>query len=168
MRYNTDGSLDTSFGTNGSGQVITLLSPTARGECRGDPTRRKNRGCGRHLHLQSRELRPARYNPNGTLDTSFGNGGVVTTYFAVPTSKKTTNYSNAAIASLVIQPDGRIVVAGNAQFIINGSSSEDVALARYNTNGTLDTTFGKGGTVATSLGTTFEVRTPSACKPSTE
>jgi uncharacterized delta-60 repeat protein len=71
----------------------------------------------------------ARYNPNGTLDTTFGSKGVVTTPF-----------SGDAL-SVAIQPDGKIV--------LGGASGSDFALLRYNPNGSLDTTFGTGGEVLT-------------------
>jgi Domain of unknown function (DUF5122) beta-propeller len=61
----------------------------------------------------------ARYKTDGALDTSFGNGGRVTTDFG--------ESSDAAI-SVVVQPDGKIVAAGQAW----GSGGGDFALARYN------------------------------------
>jgi uncharacterized delta-60 repeat protein len=74
-------------------------------------------------------------NSDGTLDTTFGRGGVVTTGFGI---SDTAN-------SMVLQPDGKIVVVG--------SSDGQIALARYDSNGQLDPTFGSGGEVLTSLGT---------------
>jgi uncharacterized delta-60 repeat protein len=82
----------------------------------------------------------ARYNPNGTLDATFGTNGKVTTDFP----------GLAAVASaVVVQPDGKILVAGGAfpQFTFAG----DFKVARYNPNGSLDTTFGSGGIVTTSF-----------------
>jgi uncharacterized delta-60 repeat protein len=84
----------------------------------------------------------ARYNPDGTLDPTFGNGGKVET---VPGS------TSNRIHAMVLQPDGKIVVAGSAY----GSGNVDIALARYNTDGTLDTlsfgTNGTGGIVKTAI-----------------
>lgn len=82
----------------------------------------------------------ARYNADGTLDTSFGNGGRVTTSFG--------NGADKAYA-LLLQPDGKIVVAGDSA---QGGSGTDFALARYNANGSLDSTFGNGGKVLTAIG----------------
>ena len=83
----------------------------------------------------------SRHLPNGTLDTSFGGGdGKVTTDFP----------GLAAVASsVVVQPDGKIVVAGGAfpLFTFLG----DIALVRYNPDGSLDTGFGNGGIVGTSF-----------------
>ena len=82
----------------------------------------------------------ARYNSNGTLDTTFGVNGRVTTDFPGLAS---------VISAVVIQPDGKILVAGGAfpLFVFGG----DFTLARYNPNGSLDTTFGSGGIVTTSF-----------------
>jgi uncharacterized delta-60 repeat protein len=79
----------------------------------------------------------SRYNPNGTLDTAFGSDGKVTTDF-------TSNYD--AAWGVIIQPDGKIVAAGDAGL---GSSNSKFAVARYNANGTLDTSFAGDGKVTT-------------------
>jgi uncharacterized delta-60 repeat protein len=81
----------------------------------------------------------ARYNSNGTLDDSFGAGGIVTTDFGLLDQ----GFSVAYAASLAIQPDGGIVAAGRAY--INGGFH--AGLARYNSDGTLDASFGTGGKV---------------------
>jgi uncharacterized delta-60 repeat protein len=78
----------------------------------------------------------ARYNRDGTLDTSFGTGGKVTTDFAD---------SDDYAASVAVQPNGTIVAAGYA----SSGTGNDFALARYNHDGTLDTSFGTGGKVTT-------------------
>lgn len=79
----------------------------------------------------------ARLNMNGTLDTSFGIGGKVqTTFFG--------EQSNAN--SIVIQPDGKIILGG---WTNNVPFGYDFALIRYNSNGSLDTTFGVNGKVVT-------------------
>ena len=74
--------------------------------------------------------------PNGQLDPAFGSGGQVTTSF-----------SGAAVAeALVLQPDGKILAAGWANF-----PAPHVALARYLPGGGLDSTFGTAGRVETTL-----------------
>jgi uncharacterized delta-60 repeat protein len=82
----------------------------------------------------------ARYNANGSLDTSFGSGGKVTTDFG-----NRLNYTNAVI----IQSDGKLVLAGSS---INTSGNNDFTLVRYNPDGSLDTTFDGDGKVTTDLG----------------
>jgi uncharacterized delta-60 repeat protein len=73
----------------------------------------------------------ARYEPDGSLDPAFGQGGAVTTHMSEP---------DARASAVAIQPDGRIVAAGGEE------------LARYNGDGSLDSTFGDGGKVSTELG----------------
>ena len=77
----------------------------------------------------------ARYKANGTLDSTFGSGGVVVT-----------DFGSSDVANAVVIQGTKIVVAGSTN---TGSDTEDFALARYNTNGTLDSTFGTGGKVIT-------------------
>ena len=79
----------------------------------------------------------ARYNSDGSLDPTFDGDGKVTTDFAGHF-----DYGKA----VAIQSDGKIVVAG---YTIDPVSSSDFALARYNADGSLDTTFGIGGKVTT-------------------
>ncbi len=81
----------------------------------------------------------ARFEISGTLDTSFGVGGVVTTALGV---------GDNMLTSLVLQPDGKILTGGEA----NNGSNRDFALARYNSDGSLDTSFGAGGLVISDLG----------------
>ncbi len=86
----------------------------------------------------------ARYNSDGSLDETFGNGGKVATDF----DTRHADHINA----LVIQSDGKILAAGFAHF--RGSDDNNdygFALARYNSNGTLDATFGNGGKVITNI-----------------
>ncbi len=73
----------------------------------------------------------------GDLDQTFGTGGLVTNDFGG---------SSAGFRAVVGQPDNKLVAAG---FTSNG---DDVALSRYNVNGTLDTSFGIGGRTTTDLG----------------
>ena len=76
---------------------------------------------------------------SGTLDASFGAGGIVTTDFGILDQ----GFSVAYAASLAVQLDGRMVAAGRAY--INGGFHS--GLARYNSDGTLDASFGTGGKV---------------------
>src|SRR5262249_36853200 len=74
-----------------------------------------------------------------SLDSTFGTGGVVTTFFGG-------NGDDGK--SVVLQTDGKIVVGGSTTKL---DGTTDFALARYNGNGTLDATFGKGGKVTTTF-----------------
>jgi uncharacterized delta-60 repeat protein len=76
-----------------------------------------------------------RLNANGTVDTTFGGGkGFVTTDFG--------GRSADAADRVAIQPDGKIVAVGRKVF---GNITSTIAVARYNTDGTPDLTFGDGG-----------------------
>ncbi|HEY9401176.1 MAG TPA: Calx-beta domain-containing protein [Pyrinomonadaceae bacterium] len=92
----------------------------------------------------------ARYNPDGSLDTSFGAGGLVSTDF--------TGNGDDFARSVVLQPDGKIVVAGQTggQFSLLPSADTSFGVARYNPNGTLDATFGTGGRVVVNFGSGHE------------
>jgi uncharacterized delta-60 repeat protein len=81
----------------------------------------------------------ARYNEDGSLDTSFdGDGRIVTDFGA----------SDRAF-TVAVGPDGRIVAAGQTT---GGSNPTNVALARYHADGSLDTTFGGDGKVVSDFG----------------
>jgi uncharacterized delta-60 repeat protein len=81
----------------------------------------------------------ARYNANGSLDTSFGQQGKVTTFFG---------RFQVSTQALLLQPDGKVIVAGDTDI----SAPQEWLMARYNTNGRLDTSFGNKGIVITPSG----------------
>src|SRR5271169_1988880 len=87
---------------------------------------------------------PAAAQP-GTLDPTFGQGGIVTTDLG-------TQYLGTLVTAnaVAIQPDGKIVVCGG---IPNGTSFPVAAVVRYNTDGSLDTGFGTSGVAVTQNGT---------------
>ncbi|MCX6875946.1 MAG: hypothetical protein NTW21_19380 [Verrucomicrobia bacterium] len=82
----------------------------------------------------SNDFAVVRYNPNGSLDTTFNVSGKVLTDFGGDP-----NWGR----SVAVQGDGKILLAGT----ISGGS----AMARYNTNGTLDTSFNGTGKVITTI-----------------
>jgi serralysin len=90
--------------------------------------------------------RPAGASPDadGDLDTTFGGTGKVTTTFALP----------AAGSAVAVQANGKIGVAGYVMDVNGSTVSADFALARYNSNGTPDTTFDGDGTLTTDFGGT--------------
>jgi uncharacterized delta-60 repeat protein len=90
----------------------------------------------------SRDFALARYNPDGSLDRSFGQGGVVVT----PVRPLTTDI----IHGLAIQPDGKIVAAGVTYAdTVSLRPHGNFMLARYTPDGSLDLGFGVGGIVTT-------------------
>lgn len=139
-RYNTNGSLDTTFSADG---MLTTDLGTASDIGEGVVIQSDGK------ILVTGETQPGgnnenfalvRYNTNGSLDNTFGTGGITTTDFFG---------DNDNPSSLVLQPDGKIIVAG---FTFNGTSFPDFALAKYKTNGTLDSTFGTAGKLWTEFG----------------
>lgn len=78
------------------------------------------------------------YHADGTLDTNFGNGGLIATGFAGGTASAT---------GLVVAPDGEIYAAG----VDTTVSGKEFALAAYLGGGTLDSNFGVGGQVTTAV-----------------
>src|SRR6185437_4809580 len=80
----------------------------------------------------------ARFNANGTLDTSFGTGGQARVEFFAPPMQGAQEFARAVL----VQPDGKILVAGSARQGQIRFAPIQGALARFNGNGTLDTSFG--------------------------
>ena len=88
----------------------------------------------------------SRFNTNGTLDASFGTGGVARTQIVGGTFLE--DYANA----MALQPDGKIVLAGRSVAGVNAANTTTAfALARFNTDGSIDNTFGTNGTVRTKI-----------------
>ena len=83
----------------------------------------------------------ARYNPDGSLDGTFGFLGTVVTDFG----------GDERIEGVALQADGRIIAAGS-RLVTTPPVGSDFILARYHSDGTLDSTFGMGGRVLTNLG----------------
>jgi uncharacterized delta-60 repeat protein len=135
VRYKTDGSLDPSFGTDGKTSTVAgvqsfakSLSVLADGKIL----------LAGSLNNDYPEFGVARYNANGSLDTNFGTKGIVTTDF-------TSTYDNAS--SMAVQVDGKIIIAGSAY---NPTLQVSVfAIARYNSDGSIDTNFGNNGKLTT-------------------
>jgi len=136
VRYNVNGSLDTTFG--GDGKVTTFTQDT-NGDGFGDTNAIAHavvvQSDGKIVAAGSSgtDFALIRYNANGTLDTTFSGDGIVVT---------SVSGGDDTIRAMALQPsDGKIVVAGE--------SSGDFVVARYNTNGTLDTSFGNSGITVT-------------------
>jgi uncharacterized delta-60 repeat protein len=142
-RHNADGTLDTSFGTNG----IATTDLGGAGDQAFDAAALSDGGVvavGRTdaAGVQSTDFGIVRYHADGTPNPAFGAGGIVRTDVAGKGDQ-----ANA----VAVEPDGKILVAGFAT-TASGIDS-DFALARYNPDGTLDASFGTGGIVTTNLGT---------------
>jgi len=143
VRYHGDGSLDTSFG-GGDGIVIAAASHSGSVVQQTDGKWVVVGTTG--LDGSNWNIALSRYNADGTTDTTFGGGdGTVTTDFAG---------GHDLAFSVVQQADGKLIVAGSSE---TDFEHWDLALARFNPDGTLDTTFGGGdGMVASDLGGGFD------------
>jgi uncharacterized delta-60 repeat protein len=144
VRYNPNGSLDTSFGDGG---IVTTIFPA--GSYASDVALQSDGkiiAAGTFFvdfnpgDISDTDFALARYDPDGTPDATFGNGGTVTTDFV--------GFEDDAF-SVLIQPDGKIVAVGSAN---DPATFYDFAAARYLSNGTIDTTFGVVGKVQTDFG----------------
>ena len=138
-RYNTNGSLDNTFGSEGI--VTTSIGTESFAGAVAIQTDGKIVAAGMGLSGSPSYFALTRYNTNGSLDNTFGIGGIVSTSIG--------STSDADADAIAIQTDGKIVVAGQGK---NGAQHH-FALTRYNTNGSLDNTFGIGGIISTSIGT---------------
>ena len=161
-RYNRDGSLDDTFGSGGkvttdfATRELTFdylaqdhatavgVQPDGRIVVAGWAV--ESMAFGR-IHTDT-NFALARYNPDGTLDRSFGRDGRVITDLTGPVGDDRT-LSNDIARSLAIQADGRIVVAGVADLGGAAAGGGDFAVVRYDADGTLDAGFGRGGKVTT-------------------
>ena len=138
-RFNSDGTLDTTFGS--SGKVIQNI-----GSFYGDlgyslaiqPDGKILLG-GNCDNGRNHDFCIARFNSNGTLDTTFGSIGEV-----IQPVGSAGDYGY----SLAIQPDGKILLGGNC----DDGDNINFCIARFNSNGTLDNSFGTGGKVIPHIG----------------
>jgi uncharacterized delta-60 repeat protein len=136
-RFNVNGSLDTSFG--GDGMVTTFFSAgndvgsgiAVQSDDKIVVVGTRDNGSG------TSEFAVARFTVDGSLDTSFSGDGMVTTSFSA---------GNDVGSGIVVQSDDKIVVVGTRD---NGSGTSEFAVARFNVDGSLDTSFSGDGMVTT-------------------
>jgi uncharacterized delta-60 repeat protein len=130
VRVESNGSLDTSFGTGGFTSLISVefgnggLALQANGK----------------ILLVAGSINPslmARYTTSGQLDTSFGSGGLVNLQYGTP-------------SQVAVQSNGKILVtsSGFGKIVFGAPAAQTGSIARYNSNGTIDTTFGAAGMAA--------------------
>jgi uncharacterized delta-60 repeat protein len=141
-RYNPDGELDTTFGHDG--RVKTHF--TRKFEFTPGVAVQAN---GKILAVGSLDAKfvVARYRSHGVLDPAFGGDGTVHTRFAG---------AEAGATAAAIQTNGKILVLGTAESLTCCPHTAEFALARYNRDGTLDTTFSGNGKVTTALTGTYD------------
>jgi uncharacterized delta-60 repeat protein len=143
-RYNADGTIDTSFGNNGR-----IIRP---GENLSEAAEVSTQPDGKIVAVASifpngnlRDFAVLRFLPDGSPDSSFGTGGKVITAVS--------NLSDTPSGS-ALQANGKIVISGFTHNYSVSNSDVFPILIRYNTDGSLDRTFGIGGIVRTPANTT--------------
>ncbi|HMF12493.1 MAG TPA: delta-60 repeat domain-containing protein, partial [Gemmataceae bacterium] len=152
----TAGFLDTGFGPP-NGYVVTYPNPSS-------PSRRPPVGNAVAVQPDGKivvaggannapgwaSLAVLRYNPDGSLDNTFASGGLaLNTLATFQSGDGPAGYGSAWLSAVAIQSDGKIVVAGSRLISVNTKVFPtqfdfEWVIERYNTNGTLDTTFGGG------------------------
>lgn len=149
-RVNPDGVLDEKFGNGGI--IITKAGVNSRSTgVAVMPDGRVVVAGWAFVEKGKEGITVAVYQADGRLDTHFGNQG----FLIFPME-----YSAAYVYSLAVQPDGKIIVGGKItirkeyrdQLLVRSVPDDYVFLARLNSNGTFDTTFGKNGVVVTDVG----------------
>ena len=143
-RHNVGGSLDLTFNGSGSVSRPTNAVPNftysfATIAVQGD---------GKVLVGSALQLGLGvwRFNADGSTDTSFGEGGL--TWAPLPYAGYSIGYNWGVVSKLIVQPDGRILVAGPENVL--DETATDWAISRFDPNGALDTSFGNNGLVEAS------------------
>lgn len=139
IRFNPDGRVDSTFGSGGRAVADSSVEALVI-ETDDKLLTAGTRSVFTNGVLSEANFALQRFNPDGSPDTSFGSGGLVITDFG----------EDSRARALVVQPDGKLVVAGT--FGPFGTVNRDFALARYQSDGSVDTSFGSGGFVITDLG----------------
>ena len=139
-RYNPNGALDSSFGSGGTvsrdfGDVDSLRGVAIQ------PGGKIVVGGYSRVAPGNAQWTVARYNNNGTPDLSFGSGGLATSFGS--------SVYSSNLLGVALQIDGKIVAVGYTRG--PGLLHDDITVARYNTDGSADSSFGSGGTVTTGL-----------------
>ncbi len=138
VRVNANGSLDTSYNSNGI--VLSNFGPFDRGDTiLIQPDGKILFGGERYSGFTNNDFAIARYNPNGSLDNSFDGNGL-----AAPVIN---GFSDEYCYDMSLQNDGKIVMVGSTapSTTIGQNLPTDIVIMRLNSDGSLDTTFAGNG-----------------------
>ena len=134
--YRSNGRLDPDFGSGG-----IVVAPLGAGDDAAQALMETPDGfvvAGWSEGSSARDIALTRYSDEGELDLGFGTGGVV----------RTAPGSDAQANALALEDDDKLLVAG----AIETGTGDAMALFRYQTDGSVDTTYGSGGAVVTTIG----------------
>jgi uncharacterized delta-60 repeat protein len=148
-RFNSDGSLDTTF--DGVGYAVTPFGPSGPGEqCNAVAVQADGSIVSAGYTYESGASRVAltRHTPSGQLDPLFGAGGKL----VINASGSASGASEAK--ALLVQPDGKLLVAGYA---FSAGGNQDFLLMRLNVDGSPDAGFGSGGITRTPIGASEDI-----------
>lgn len=140
VRFLANGAIDASFGKKGlllddvTGLRATDMAMQADGKIVVSAARLTDGGQSRFTLL--------RFNADGSRDTAFGKNGEAAASYPLEYN------GQSAAASVALQPDGKIVVAGAGPVALNGYTTSGMAVVRYKADGTLDTSFSNDGMYA--------------------
>ena len=146
-RFNSDGSLDTTF--DGTGFAVTPFSLTGSGgllfdQCNAVAVQADGMvvSAGFTAEEGPNHVALTRHTADGQLDTQFGTGG------KIDVNASATSNGNSEARAVAVQPDGKVLVAGYAF----GPGNAEFLIMRFNTDGSPDLTFGSAGITRTPVG----------------
>ncbi len=146
-RYNSNGTLDNTFGANGTLTEALEISGTLQKYTEAKSVAVQSDSSivlGGYTGDGSQNyFALLRFTPNGNLDNSFGSNGI---------SLTSVGGVNDDINSIAIQKDGKIIAGGYSEVVSQTTDEYDFALVRYNTDGSVDKTFGSNGAAVNSIG----------------
>jgi uncharacterized delta-60 repeat protein len=148
VRYNVDGSIDSTFGINGAAtkrisvntNLIESIAIQSDGKIVAGGSIQQPFSSEYHFTI-------VRFNNNGSVDSSFGSAGLVTISF------KNIPDEYERLKQILMKPDGKILIGGYSYNAFLAGSSVNTLLTQLKENGSLDSTFGTNGKVVTSTGT---------------
>lgn len=136
-RYNTNGTLDTTFSDDG---IVTASNGPGNDECNAVVLQPDGKIVAAGKASIENSIGLIRLNSDGTIDNTFGSFGRVS--FPIASNQ---SYANG----IVLQPDGKFVVSAS---VSNFNEPSKVAIARFLSNGSPDSTFGNGGATSNVIG----------------
>jgi uncharacterized delta-60 repeat protein len=151
VRYKSNGTIDSTFGTNGK-----VLTPVGSSYDNAYSVAIQADGkivVGGYATFTYSQFAVVRYDTSGVLDPTFNSTGIASTWFG---------YGHDIPYSVAIQSNGKIVAAGT---VTNVSGEYDFGVVRYNSNGTYDNTFGSSGLVRTDPGSVLDYGNAMAIAP---
>ncbi len=144
VRYDPDGSVDTSFGSSGVVNELALMGNYQHLENVAVQPDGKIVASGGDSYYGTNDMFVFRYNSDGSRDTSFANDGIFEGNFG---------YTGSGCYAQFLQPDGKILLGG----YLTTNGNRDFGVARLNSDGTVDSSFGQAGAVTTDIGTTNDI-----------